>query len=569
MAGFSGKKSFALFLSLLLVALLSGCAQFGRADKQPLPVAEYAAGTGCGDPNTGVDRYFDVINAAQPQMVEFMKKFPKGGDIHNHLSGTILPEDYIAMGIAEGVCYDTASYALTAPPCSSSDPPLSEAGPADRQNIAKALSMYDFIYPDIQAGHDHFFNTFGKFGAVSGNSQGAMIAKLLQQADEDSVSYVETMMSFQSGAVSDLAGKLQQKYPPDGPYYTDSSYYPEMYAYLAANGLGDIVDAARADLSGYQSRADAILGCGTGSPAPACGIIRRYLSQVNRNSALPKVFTQAAFSFLLCRQEPFVAGVNLVSGEDLTTSMEDFEPQMQMFGFFHERFPDVNIALHAGEITPCFVGAGNPALKNHISGSIAAGAKRIGHGISFEFLDADDKDDITDAMRRNDVLVEILFTSNAQILGITGEEHPFPLYFRERRLPVAFSTDDEGVSYGNYTMEWLYAALKYNLTYDELVALARYSLQYNFLPGDPLWQDVASARTVDQCAGLQPGSIRITDRCREFLQGSEKATQQWWYEAVLAQFTLRYGQDLERYLAGRHRENESAEAAREEVSAVP
>lgn len=566
MVNFRRKKTFVLFLSLLLAATFMGCAHFDRSAEHPQWVAATAANSDCGEPNIGVAQYFEVINGAPPRIVEFMRRFPKGGDIHNHLSGTILPEDYIAMGIAEEVCYDAASYALTAPPCRPATPPLSQADPTDRRNIVKALSMYDFNYPNIQSGHDHFFDTFGKFGVVSGNSQGSMIAKLLLQADADNVSYLETMMSFQSRAVSDLAGKLQQKYPPDGPYYTDNSYYPEMYAYLAANGLGDSVAAARADLAGYQARADAILGCGPGSPVAACSIIRRFLSQVNRNSALPQVFAQTAFSFLLCRQEPFVVGVNLVSGEDLSTSMEDFDPQMQMFAFFHKRSPEVNIALHAGEITPCFVGAGNKALKNHISGSIAAGAKRIGHGISFEFLNAEDKNEITDAMLLNNVLVEILFTSNAQILGVTGDEHPFPQYFRERRLPVAFSTDDEGVSYGNYTMEWLYAVIEYDLTYDELVALARYSLQYNFLPGEPLWQDVASARIVDQCTGLQPGSIRISDRCQDFLKRSEKATQQWRYEAVLAQFTQRYGQDLERYLSGRHRGNEPF---RTEVSAVP
>jgi adenosine deaminase len=560
----------ALFLFILLVAtLLPGCAHFDRADKQPLATTKLVADAECSAPNTAVDRYFAIINGARPQLVKFMRKFPKGGDIHNHLSGTIMPKDYIALGIAEGVCYDTGNYALAAPPCTAVAPPLSQAGTADRQDIVKALSMEKFTYPDIQSGHDHFFSTFGKFRVVSGNNQGAMLAKLLQQADEDSVSYVETMMSFQATTVSDLTEKLQQRYPADGPYYTNSRYYPQMYTYLLGNGLRHTASAAKTDLSGYQAEADAILGCGTDGPNPACGIIHRFLAEVNRNAALPKVFTQTALAFLLTRQAPLVVGVNLVSGEDLPTSMRDFGTQMQMFGFFHEHFKEVNIALHAGEITPCFVGAGNPALKNHIGGSIAAGAKRIGHGISFEFLDADDKNEIVDSMRRNDVLVEILLTSNAQILGVTGNDHPFPQYFRERRLPVAFSTDDEGVSYRNYTIEWLYAALKYNLNYDELVTLARNSLQYNFLPGQPLWRDVAAAKTVDQCAGLQPGSTQLTDRCREFLQGSDKATQQWRYEAVLNQFTLEYGLDLDRYLAGQQRGNELAGVARARVSANP
>jgi adenosine deaminase len=110
---------------------------------------------------------------------------------------------------------------------------------------------------------------------------------------------------------------------------------------------------------------------------------------------------------------------------------------------------------------------------------------------------ADDKNDIVDSMRRNDVLVEILLTSNAQILGVTGNDHPFPQYFRERRLPVAFSTDDEGVSYRNYTTEWLYAALRYNLNYDELVTLAR---------KQPAVQLFARPALMDGCGSGENGS---------------------------------------------------------------
>lgn len=549
MASFKGAKTFTWLTSILFVAVLSGCGHWGSADKASLPATQYAAEAGCSDPNSGVTRYFDVIHSAPSSLVEAMSAFPKGGDIHNHLSGTIMPENYIAMGSEEGCCYDTVSYALTPPPCSGSNPPLSQASYADRQSITEALSMDKFPYTSIQSGHDHFFATFGNFGVVSGNNQGKMLAKLLQQADKDSVSYVETMMSFRSSDVTGLTEKLQEKYPPDGPYYSDSRYYPEMLSYLLASGLDRVVNAAKDDASAYASQAEAILGCGTAKPEAACGIDYRFLSEVNRNAALPKVFTQTALSFMLADLGPLVVGVNLVSGEDQPTSMKDFVPQMQIFGFFHGQFNQVDIALHAGEITPCFVGVGNPALKNHISGSIAAGAKRIGHGISFEFLDPGDKDSIAETMRAKDVLVEILFTSNAQILGITGADHPFPQYFRDRQLPVAFSTDDEGVSYGNYTMEWLYAALEYNLSYDELVTLARNSLQYNFQPGEPLWQDVASAKTVDQCRGLLPGSADLTDDCSNFLQSSQKATQQWRYETELADFSKKYRRELQQYLA--------------------
>ncbi|HIJ78708.1 MAG: hypothetical protein OEY01_06230, partial [Desulfobulbaceae bacterium] len=522
-------------LSVMLISgsvFLVGCAGMGpNGEKQAMVAGRPGVSGGCVAPNPAVASYFELIDTAPPELLELMTLFPKGGDIHNHLSGTIMPEDYISLGAKDGDCYDPTSYKITSPPCTSSTPALAQAGPADIQKLMASLSMYQFDYLDIQAGHDHFFATFGKFGTVSGANQGIMLAKLLQQAEADGVDYVETMMSFQSRAVSALAAKLQQKYPPTGPYYTDSRYFPEMYEFLMSAGLDHAVPTARMDIFGYQNIMNKTLGCGASEPDPACGVFYRFLAAANRNAALPKLYTQAALSFLLASVDDRVAGVNLVSGEDASTSMQDFAAQMEIFGFFHNKFPSVNIALHAGEITPCFVGQGNPALKDHITGSINAGAKRIGHGISFAYLDDKAKAEVVALMKNRDALVEILFASNAQILGVTGDEHPFTQYFREHGLPTAFSTDDEGVSYSNYTAEWLYAVLQYNLTYDELVELARFSLQYSFLPGDPLWVDVPAAKAVEQCNDILPGGVELTPLCRAFLQNSEKASMQWWYEA--------------------------------------
>ena len=34
-------------------------------------------------------------------------------------------------------------------------------------------------------------------------------------------------------------------------------------------------------------------------------------------------------------------------------------------------------------------------------------------------------------MKKNNTMVEINFTSNAQILGVTGDKHPFLKYYRK------------------------------------------------------------------------------------------------------------------------------------------
>ncbi len=59
-------------------------------------------------------------------------------------------------------------------------------------------------------------------------------------------------------------------------------------------------------------------------------------------------------------------------------------------------------------------------------------------------------------------MVEINLSSNEGILGIRATEHPFPLY-RAAHVPVALSTDDEGVSRIDITHEYVRAALDYHL----------------------------------------------------------------------------------------------------------
>ncbi len=549
------------FAAFLCLAVFQGCAAIGKdAGKEGAPVAA------CNGVNTAVGDYFAVIDRAKkehPGLAEALSKFPKGADLHNHLSGTVMPEDYIAMGTADGDCYGpdpsapemfTIRKSGASGACDADFKPLAQAGEADKQRLVQSLSMERFDYQCIQSGHDQFFATFGRFGAVSGPANtGKMLAKLLQQENRDSVTYVETMMSFHSEALSRLAGQLRQKYPAPS-FYTDSGNYPILYDYLLGAGLRDAVSAAQGDITAYVAGANAVLRCGAADRDPACGVSVGFQATVNRNAKsngcpdLATIFTQTAFSMLLSSIDRRVVGVNLLSGEDLSVSMQSFKTQMQFFRYFHNRFPKVNIALHGGEITPYFVGEGNTALKEHLTDSLKAGAKRIGHGVSFAFLSDADKGEVANLMKVNDAAVEVPFTSNAQILGVAGEEHPFSQYFRRYGIPAPLSTDDEGVSHADFTSEWIYAVMQYGLTFGEAVRLARYSIQYSFIPGEPLWADVAAVKTVGRCAGDVPGSLDPAEPCRTFLAGSEKAKTQWDYEAKLSLYAKEYGRDFGRLL---------------------
>ena len=124
-------------------------------------------------------------------------------------------------------------------------------------------------------------------------------------------------------------------------------------------------------------------------------------------------------------------------------------------------------------------------------------------------------------------MVEINLTSNDVILGIVPPFHPLPLY-REAHVPVALSTDDEGVSRIDITHEYTRAALEYHLGYLDLKQMARTSIEHSFLSGESLWQKLDNFTRVNvACAGQKVGSASTAGACTRFLKANEKAAQQW------------------------------------------
>jgi adenosine deaminase len=125
------------------------------------------------------------------------------------------------------------------------------------------------------------------------------------------------------------------------------------------------------------------------------------------------------------------------------------------------------------------------------------------------------------------VMVEINLTSNDMILGITGKEHPFPLY-RQFGVPVAFSTDDEGVSRIDLTHEYVRAVQTYDLKYTDLKQMVRTGLEHNFLPGASLWAAADQfTAPVSNCSRQALGAEKPSAACASFLKSSEKAREQW------------------------------------------
>ncbi|MGH9596983.1 MAG: adenosine deaminase family protein, partial [Edaphobacter sp.] len=272
---------------------------------------------------------------------------------------------------------------------------------------------------------------------------------------------------------------------------------------------------------------------GSREAVEACSVKIRFLYQVLRGFAPQQVFAQTLLAFEVASQDPRVVGLNFVMPEDGYKAMSEYHRQMLMLDYLHSVYPKVHVTLHAGELAPGLVPP--DGLRFHIREAVELGhAERIGHGVDIMY--ENDPQALLKEMAARHIMVEINLTSNDVILGINPPWHPLPIY-RAAGVPVALSTDDEGVSRIDLTNEYTRAAMDFNLSYLDLKTSARTSIEHSFLPGDSLWQQPDNfARIVPACAGQLRGSLKPTAQCTGFLQTSEKATEQWRLERRYDQF---------------------------------
>ncbi|GAA2938037.1 adenosine deaminase [Kitasatospora cinereorecta] len=476
-------------------------------------------------PMTAAEIRTDAWLDAQPQGAmaadRFFRDLPKGGDLHNHLSGAVRTEYLIQLAADDGLCVD-ATLTAVAPPCGPGKRPAADAltDAAFRQAIVRAWSMQDF--PQGESGHDHFFATFGKFAAATAH-RGKMLADVARTAAVQNQTYLETMVTPASDGAKKLAA--------------DVGWDPDLAALhrklLAGGRLDQLVTDSKqeADTADREFRTTA--RCASADPDPGCRITVRWISQVSRNSAPERVFTQIALGLRLAERDQRFVAVNLVQPEDGEISLRDYRLHMRMLGYLHGVYPRAHITLHAGELVPGLVKPED--LTFHIDDAVRTGqAERIGHGV--DLVHEDNWRQLARDMARRQVAVEVPLTSNAQILQVEGAEHPFPVY-RAYGVPVVLSTDDPGVSRGDIGQEYERAARTYGLGYAELKDLARASLEYAFLPGRSLWRTDPvrkGFRLVEECRMPQSA------RCERLLAQSLKARLEWRQEQSFRRFEARY-----------------------------
>jgi len=447
------RKSAAPIRILATVVLVSLAATFCRADE------------------AGAIRAFKRAKQTEPELLVFLKRMPKGGDLHVHVSGAAYSDYMLDAAIAKGLTFDPATAQF------GTDPSKIPA----KKLLTDNTLLYRFLDEASmrgwkgggQSGHDHFFETFGIFGAALGAADRMKtLSEVVGRAKSQNEQYMELMTGVTPREAND-------EYFGDVP---SSSNMPQALETLRPR-FAKLLRASKVYLDKVE-RVGVDLGqanlSGAGNP-----ITIRYIWSCNRLSSPDQFFAQAAAGIYLAAHEPRIVAMNMVAPEDHPLSRTNFESQMHMIDFLWRRLGKPNLTLHAGELTPAI--SPPEAMRDRIRKTIEIGhARRIGHGVSIAW--EDDVEELLEKMRRDGIAVEICLTSNASILGVSRNQHPLRLY-RSHGVPVFLNTDDEGVSRSTITLEYMRAVEEQGMNYSDLKEMARNSIEYSFLPGPSLFDN--------------------------------------------------------------------------------
>jgi adenosine deaminase len=140
-------------------------------------------------------------------------------------------------------------------------------------------------------------------------------------------------------------------------------------------------------------------------------------------------------------------------------------------------------------------------------------------------------------MAKDQIMVEINLSSNDYILNVKGENHPLSLYLKSG-VHIALSTDDEGVSRENLTVQFQRAVTDNHISYPELKKMVRNSLFFAFVSGENLWQNASYEQRHPACEKDNPQLDTLSASCDLFLQKNQKATLQWQLEKQFYAFEV-------------------------------
>jgi adenosine deaminase CECR1 len=440
-----------LRLTALCRSLLSALSLLALLSVQPASAAV---------PQSGDDMFtwFESFKreATDEELYRFLYAMPKGGDLHNHLSGSILSEWFYELALAQadrGYRYYTRVKINNCRPYGGN---------------AFTESPYLLLFANLQRSN------WEKLDACE---QGEYLP-LEQLDDAQKAAWLDSLRLDKPHEGRDEFFQTHWQRMGDlylNPYLAADALVMNMQAF-AAEGLAylesmiGVLGFIRADGSSLSADqvADIYRSRLSDEDALASGVELRLQVAILRFHPDAEEHLRYLYDFVARNNDLFVA-VNMVGREDNDKGypLRFLDTLRDLRRSYHS----VRLSIHAGEVDE---------PNGHVRDTLLLGADRIGHGVNL----ISDPDTMR-LMRHGPYLVEINLVSNL-LLEYVGKysEHPFPEYLRTG-IPVALSTDDRGMWDSNITDEFFVAVREFNLSWEELKQLGRNSLRHAFAP-EPL-----------------------------------------------------------------------------------
>lgn len=439
--------------------------------------------------------YFDKIKAenfkgSHAALREFFTAMPKGGDVHNHLTGSAYAETYFELAVKKnmyvnletGKLYKKKPEDVKAIRLSKEMDDLHN----HRMTLIDKWSIRNFQPYKYPLGPDeYFFGTFGLLSALTSDIDDLahLMHELKVRAVKENVQYLEVLGTSPSVPADCFLGDDYGMYDnqlkecvKNGSYDENLQETLEKIIEQFEEQAEQAVDTYIAFIRNLDEMSNALdnhLGVDTGN------LVCRYQGYSSRGGEPLKVFAQLYVVHKACMKDGgnLLTGCNIVAAENGEKSMLYYRLHMEMFAALADRFATVNTSLHAGELT---LGLGRPEhLTYHINHAVnTAKADRIGHGVDLPFEQK--SDELLQTMKRGKIPVEINLTSNEFILGVKDSEHPIILY-HNAGIPIIISTDDPGILRTSLTEQYALAALRYGFSYIEIKQFVYNSINYAFL----------------------------------------------------------------------------------------
>jgi len=255
-------------------------------------IAQEAAGKAQGeqtDAELRASQALDAVRSDPLALHVFLKRMPKGADLHNHLHSAVYAETLIRNAVEDHLCIDEAARSFAKPQSIADDAPVCGEGAVPAANVYKDLRLYNslidsfsmrgFVPTEGDTGHDHFFGAFTKFAGTDPSHTGEWLDEVAVRSASQNTQYLELMATPTWNRLNTITKDVS--WSEDLKPLRDT---------LLAKGLTEDVPGARA----FWDRAEAMRKererCGEPDGAPACKVELRYIFEVFRNTPKELVF---------------------------------------------------------------------------------------------------------------------------------------------------------------------------------------------------------------------------------------------------------------------------------------